>query len=184
LEYTLPRCFSTVFSRDEQPLGDLDVAEPTRGHLGNAAFAGGKRVQSGEPDAPGTCAHCRQLVKRPPAQEVGTAAVGKIEAVGERLARFGTPIAPAQCAAEVDEGACLLEPCGRACQRRRRGTQRRDRADECARPRSPVADLSPGSHVRPVTLVAWTPRMSSSWFATARPNGAARRGTPEGRMCR
>ena len=73
-------------SGDEQPLCDLDVAQPLRRQLRGPQLAGGQGVNTGTKDASGPRTRRGQLLTSPAGDPVGAAGVGQLERPTQGLA--------------------------------------------------------------------------------------------------
>jgi hypothetical protein len=88
---------------DEEGLGDLAVCQALAGELGDAAFAGGQRVESSENDPPWARTGGAELGLGVSGEASGSRLVGAVECLAEQLSRLGTAIAPTEQRAEVGE---------------------------------------------------------------------------------
>src|SRR5215208_2837569 len=94
--------------RDEERLGDLPVAEALARELGDAALAGGQRVEPSEHDSSRPRSRGAKLGLGVFGEGPRAPAVGGIESLAEKFPRFGAAVAPPEQGAEVGERTCSL----------------------------------------------------------------------------
>jgi len=95
---------------DEQVLGDVTVGPAVGGELGDAALAGGQRVEPAEDEPPWPPAGGDQFGAGPLGQRQRAAAVGEVERGPEDLAAFCPVSGPPEECPKVGHSAGVLQP--------------------------------------------------------------------------
>ena len=80
-----------VFSVRKRPLRYLTVGHPFGGHTGDAQLGGREGAATLGGVSAGARTGCDELVVGAHGNRVGTARMGQLERLAERLARLGTP---------------------------------------------------------------------------------------------
>src|SRR6266516_338560 len=95
---------------DEEALGDLAVGESLAREFGDAALAGGQRVESREDDPARARAGGAECGLGSVGEWLGARAVGRIQRLAEQLASVGAAVAPPEHRAEVGKCASSFQP--------------------------------------------------------------------------
>ena len=149
LRYALPRCHSTVFGRDEEPLGDVAVAHAAGGELGHLALARGQRLGAAEALAARARPGRHQLFARTRLEHRGLTALRQVHAGPQPLARLAALAATPQLGAEVDQRPRPVERTGRALQAARPPRAGRSRRSPAGPTRAAARRATPSGRGAP-----------------------------------